>query len=122
MVEQWPVAPLIRVRFPLATPLCLSLYYSAIILKLMNYFLIVIFFAGILQDFLFTLSLRYVSKEIPHKAAIMAFFDNAVSVGVIYSIIKKLDDERTLFAIIIYSLGIATGTYLAMKLKINRSN
>ncbi len=86
----------------------------------MYYFLVIIFFAGILQDFLFTLSLRYVSKEIPAKAATVAFFDNAVSVGVLYNIIKKLDDDRTWLAIIVYSLGIATGTYLAMKLKLNR--
>lgn len=48
----------------------------------------------------------------------MAFLDNLVSVGVLYSILTKLDNERSIIAIIIYSLGVGTGSYFAMKLKI----
>lgn len=84
----------------------------------MQYYLILYFFAGIVQDFLFTLSLRYVSKEKAFLASFVAFFNNAVSVGVLYSILSRLDSQRTVFSIIIFSLGIATGTFLAMKFKL----
>jgi uncharacterized protein YebE (UPF0316 family) len=84
----------------------------------MDYFLILFFFAGILQDFLFTLSLRLVNREWAVKAGSIAFLDNLVSVGVLYSILTKLDSERSILAIIIYSLGVGTGTYLAIKFKL----
>lgn len=76
--------------------------------------------AGILQDFLFTLSLRYVSKEMPPRPSLVAFFDNFVSVEVLYNIIRRIDDQKSRLAILIYSLGIATGTYLTMRFKINK--
>lgn len=78
---------------------------------------ILYFLAGLLQDFLFTVSLRYVSKEKAVHASTTAFFDNLVSVGVLYSIISRLEGERTIIAIIVYSFGIAVGTFLAMKFK-----
>ena len=89
----------------------------------MNYLYLVAFFAaGILQDFLFTLSLRLVNKELAVKAASVAFLDNLVSVGVLYSILRKLDDQRSIPAIIIYCLGIGVGTYLAMRFKLGERN
>jgi len=89
----------------------------------MNYLYLVAFFAaGILQDFLFTLSLRLVNKELAVKAASVAFLDSLVSVGVLYSILRKLDDQRSIPAIIIYCLGIAVGTYLAMRFKLGERN
>lgn len=84
----------------------------------MEYIFILYFSAGILQDFLFTSSLRLVNKNLAFKASSMAFLDNLVSVGVLYSILTKLDNERSIIAIIIYSLGVGTGSYFAMKLKI----
>ncbi|MDD5547636.1 MAG: hypothetical protein PHN74_01910 [Candidatus Pacebacteria bacterium] len=38
----------------------------------------------------------------------------------LYNILNRLDDERSFVAIIIYSLGIATGTFLAMKFKLEQ--
>lgn len=82
---------------------------------------IIYFFAGILQDFLFTLSLRLVNREWPIKAASIAFLDNLVSMGVLYNIVRQLDIQRSIIAIIVYSLGIAAGTYFAIKLKLKKS-
>ncbi len=87
----------------------------------MYYFFILYFLAGILQDFLFTLSLRLVNREWPLKAASVAFLDNLVSVGVLYHILKQLDDQRSVMAILIYSLGIGTGTYLAIKFRLSKN-
>jgi uncharacterized protein YebE (UPF0316 family) len=88
----------------------------------MQYDLFLYFLAGIIQDFLFTLSLRYVSKEKALLASSVAFFDNLVSVGVLYTILRQLDSQRTVISIIVYSLGIATGTFLAMKFKLGMKN
>ena len=84
--------------------------------------LLLYYLAGILQDFLFTLSLRYVGKEKPFSASFVAFFNNFVSVGVLYTILRQFDEQRTLISIIIYSLGIATGTFLAMKFQFGMEN
>ncbi len=81
-----------------------------------------IFFAGVLNDFLFTISLRYVSKEKVVLSSTAAFFNSIVSIGVLYSIISQLEGERTLVAIVVYSLGIATGTFSAMKFKFGMRN
>lgn len=86
----------------------------------MDYFLVAYFIAGIVQDFLFTLSLRLVHREQALKASSVAFLDNLVSVGVLYSILSRLDKERSILAIIVYSLGVGVGTFLAMKFKLTR--
>ena len=86
----------------------------------MDYFLGIYFVAGILQDFLFTLSIRLVNRELPLKAASIAFLDSLVSVGVLYSILSRLDTDRTIVAIVVYSLGIGVGTYLAMRFKLGQ--
>jgi len=39
---------------------------------------------------------------------------------VLYNILNELDSQRSILAILIYSVGIATGTYLAMKFKIGK--
>ena len=75
------------------------------------------FLAGILNDFLFTLSLRYVNREKAYLASLVAFFNSVVGISVLYTILSKLEEDRTFIAILIYSLGIATGTFLAMKFK-----
>lgn len=64
----------------------------------MEYLYILYFLAGILQDFLFTSSLRLVNQDLPLKASPVAFLDNLVSVGVLY-ILTKLDNDRSIVAI-----------------------
>jgi len=84
----------------------------------MDYYLIIYFLVGIIQDFLFTLNVKYVAKEKVIPAILSSFATVFVSMMVLYNIITKLDSERSIIAIIIYSVGIATGTFLAMKFKL----
>ncbi len=80
--------------------------------------LIIYFFAGVLQDFLFTLNLRYVAKSKVFFAVLTSFLVTVVSLLVLYNILTNLDSQRSIVAIIVYALGIAFGTFLAMKFKI----
>jgi len=79
--------------------------------------LIVYFFAGIIQDFLATLNWRFVVKEKPAPAVTLSFLTTVVSMVVLYDILTKLEGQRSIIAIVIYALGIGTGTFLAMKFK-----
>ena len=81
------------------------------ILKLVVYFAV-----GIVQDFFFTLNTRYVAREKVALAVFYSFLTVLISMLVLYNILTDLDAERSILAIIVYSLGIATGTYIAMKL------
>ena len=80
--------------------------------------LIIYFLAGILQDFLFTINLRYVTKDKVFLAVVSSFFTVVVSMLVLYNIVTQLGDQRGVLAIVIYAAGIGTGTFLAMKFKI----
>jgi hypothetical protein len=60
----------------------------------MNFIFVVYFFAGIIQDFLFTLSLRLVNREQPIKAASVAFMDNLV--GTYLAIRFKLKEKKNI--------------------------
>ena len=84
----------------------------------MIFLYLVYFLAGVLQDTLFTLNVRYVAREKIFPAVLTSFLTVVVSMLVLYNIITRLDDERGITAIIIYAAGIALGTFLAMKLKI----
>ncbi len=85
--------------------------------KFMDYYLILYFFAGILQDFLVTLDWRYISKHKVKPAVLLSFLCTTVQMLVIYNILSHLDAQRSTPAIIIYAMGVATGTFLAMKFK-----
>ncbi len=80
---------------------------------------IVYFFAGVLQDFLFTVNLRYVSKDKIFMSVATSFLTVVVSMLALYNIVTQLDPANGIPAIIIYCLGVAFGTYLAMKFKIS---
>lgn len=84
----------------------------------MNYYLILYFAAGVLQDILFTLNIRYITKEKTFLAVLYSFLTVIVSMFVLYNIITQLDAQRGILAIIVYAAGIGVGTFLAMKLKI----
>lgn len=84
----------------------------------MNYYYLIIYFlVGIAQDFLFTLNLRYVSKDKILPAVIFSFLTTVISLLVFYNIVTQLDAERSFIAILVYAAGIGFGTFLAMKLK-----
>ena len=79
--------------------------------------LLIYFAVGIIQDFFLTLNWRYVAKEKVIPAVTFSFLTTVVSLLVFYDILTGLDAERGIIAIVVYSLGIGTGTFLAMKFK-----
>lgn len=79
---------------------------------------LIYFIVGVVQDFLTTLNWRYVAKDKILSAMLFSFLTTAVGMIVLYNIITQLDPEKSIPAIIIYSLGITAGTFLAMKFKI----
>ncbi|MCX6764949.1 MAG: hypothetical protein NT148_00180 [Candidatus Nealsonbacteria bacterium] len=80
--------------------------------------LIIYFIVGVIQDFFFTLNSRYIAKDKIVPAVVFSLLTVLMSMLVLYNILKELDPEKGVISIIIYSLGIAMGTFLAMKLKI----
>jgi uncharacterized protein YebE (UPF0316 family) len=80
------------------------------IIKLAIYFVV-----GVVQDFFFTLNSRYVAEKKVWPAVGFSFLTVLMSMVVLYNILNEIDSEQSIVAIFIYSLGIALGTYLAMK-------
>lgn len=85
----------------------------------MIYQLFLYYLAGIIQDFLLTVNWRFVAKEKPILAMIFSFLTTVVGLLVFYNILTQLDRERSLIGIIVYAAGIATGTFLGVKLKLS---
>ena len=83
----------------------------------MDYYLILYFLAGILQDFLLTLNWRYINNNKVVPAALTSFIVTIVGLLVLYNIITHLNSNRGMMAIVIYAAGITTGTILGMKFK-----
>ncbi len=81
------------------------------------YYLIIYFIAGIVQNFIFTLHLRYTAKDKIMLSVISSFFGVLLAWLVFYNILTQLYSQKTILAIVIYSAGIASGTYLAMKFR-----
>ncbi len=79
--------------------------------------LLIYFLIGIVQDFLTTLNLRYVAKDKVLPAMLFSFLTTALGMIVLYNIITQLDPNKSILAIVVYSFGITTGTFLAMKFK-----
>lgn len=84
----------------------------------MTLLLFAYFFAGVLQDFIFTLNLRYVAKNRVFLAVLTSFFITVINLIVLYNILTLMDSQRSIIAIVVYAAGIATGTFCAMKFKI----
>jgi uncharacterized protein YebE (UPF0316 family) len=80
------------------------------ILKLIIYFLV-----GVIQDFFFTMNTKYIAKNKTAPAVAFSFLTILMSMIVLYNILGEIDAERSILAIIVYSAGIAVGTYAAMK-------
>jgi len=49
---------------------------------------------------------------------LFSFSTTAVGMIILYNIITELDPNKSILAILIYCLGIALGTFLAMKFKV----
>ena len=80
------------------------------------------FIVGLIEDFLGTMTLRLVIKERIWLSTIFTFVINVIGMAVFYSIFVRLttETEDGIIAILVYSLGIASGTFVAMKVKIGR--
>jgi hypothetical protein len=83
----------------------------------MDYYIILYFLAGILQDFLLTLNWRFIAKHKILPATGLSFAVTIVTLLVLYNILAHLDEQRSLIAIVVYAAGVATGTFLGMKFK-----
>jgi ABC-type maltose transport system permease subunit len=83
---------------------------------------LIYFIAGVAQDFLSTLNWRYVAEKKIIPAMIFSFLTVAVGMVVLYNIVKDLDPQKSILAIIIYCGGIAVGTFLAMRFRIGSKN
>ncbi len=79
--------------------------------------LLIYFLIGIVQEFLTTLNWRYVAKDKVLPAMLFSFLTTALGMIVLYNIITQLDPNKSILAIVVYSFGITTGTFLAMKFK-----
>lgn len=84
-------------------------------------YLTVYFFAGVLQDFLLTLNWRFVANEKIIPASFFSFIVTIVSMVALYGILSDLGGQNSILAIVVYSLGIATGTFLGMKIDIGKN-
>ncbi|MEK7514225.1 MAG: hypothetical protein AAB587_00140 [Patescibacteria group bacterium] len=78
-------------------------------------YLVIYFIIGALEDFLATLTSRYIAREKAAHAAIFSFLSTIVTMAVLYTIFSFLEGEKSILAIAVYALGISTGTYWAMK-------
>lgn len=83
----------------------------------MDYYIVLYFFVGILQDFLVTLNWIYIAKHKIGPAMGLSFLVTIVTMLVIYNILSRLDSQRSIIAIIVYAAGVSAGTFLAMKFK-----
>ncbi len=80
--------------------------------------LVTYYVVGIIQDFLLTLNWRYVAKNRAVPAVTFSFLTTALSWLVFYNIFSNFDPQKNIIEIIVYSVGVGTGTLLAMKFKI----
>ena len=78
--------------------------------------LVVYFVVGVVQDFFFTMNSKYIAKDKVLPAVIFSFLTILMSMVVLYNILNEISSERSILAIIVYSCGIALGTYVAMRL------
>lgn len=88
----------------------------------MDYFLILYFFAGATQNFLFILNMRFVQRGRAFSASIFSFLVSMLSVWVLYDIITRINQSQGIIAIVIYSFGFAVGSFVAMKLKLREAS
>jgi dolichol kinase len=79
--------------------------------------LLLFFLAGLFQDLLWTLTMRAVSERKTYHAATLSFINNVSGTLVFYSIFEKIDPSQSLLVILIFGLGVGTGTIVGMEYK-----
>jgi len=83
----------------------------------MEYYLLIFYLVGLLQEFLATLYLRFIAKGKTMPAVALSFIITLIGLLVIFNILIRLEAQKGVIAIIVFALGVATGTFLAMKIK-----
>jgi len=84
----------------------------------MNYYIIIYFFVGLLQDFLIALYYRLVTKNAGLSAGALSTLITIINLAVIYTILVKFSSETSILAILAYALGNGVGTYIGVKSKL----
>jgi hypothetical protein len=81
------------------------------------------YFVGVISTILQVVVVRLISKERAAAASIVVFISNLVQLGVLVSIISSVqsDIQSSWPSLLVYSFGIATGTYLGIKLKLEKT-
>lgn len=85
----------------------------------MFYIYFLYYIAGVIQDFSLTMNWRFINKEKALPAGFFSFLTTIITMTVLYNILTQLNSQRSIIAIMVYALGIATGTILAMKTKMS---
>ncbi len=80
--------------------------------------LFLFFVAGVIQTVFSIIIIRYVTKEKAIHAAAITFLSSLIQLGVLASILS--DIQNSVLSIFIFSLGIAIGAYLGIKLKLEK--
>jgi len=83
----------------------------------MDYFILVYFGIGALQAVLGAVNLKLIVKDQAISAGAISFVTNLIGLLVLYSIIARLNQERSTIAIVAFSLGVGFGIFLATKFK-----
>jgi len=84
----------------------------------MDYYIIIYFLVGLMQDFVIALYTRLVNEGAALSSAVLSTLITVINLAVIYSILIRFDSERSIFAIIAYALGNGVGTFIGVKFKI----
>ena len=84
--------------------------------------LLIYFTVGVLSTILQVVVVRLISKEKALQASIVVFVSNLVQLGVLVSIITTIQSniQSSWINLLIYTLGIAIGTYLGIRLKLGQ--
>jgi len=83
----------------------------------MDFYVVIYFFVGLLQDFVIALYTRLVNKGAALSSAILSTLITIINLAVIYSILVRFDSEKSILAIIAYALGNGVGTFIGAKFK-----
>ena len=84
----------------------------------MNYYIIIYFLVGLIQDFLIAFYYRLVTKGAGFPAGFLSFLITIINLAVIYTILEKFNLETSFLAIFAYAIGNGVGTYIGVKSKL----
>ena len=77
------------------------------------------FVAGLIQDFMWTLNVRFIDHDKSVKAAVTSFLGTVITVTVLYNILNQSELQESIVAILIYAGGVASGTLLGLRFNLS---